>query len=166
MARESASRFGATILLGIGCLPTLCLAEAAPLTHAELTQCASQIQALRQDSARLTQETYRADARKSALEAKAAALRAEGESISPDNTAAAIDLSQRRVEHNRETEAFNTQIGQLRSEIVAINAVKQQYHENCSNRPYRRSDFNGLSNEAQQAMRSGLADVTVPYLGN
>lgn len=159
------NRLSAAVLAGLLSAPLPAVhAEGTPLTHDQLQQCATQVQQLRADSARLTRASFDANAQKSAYEARAQALQAEGAALAPEDVQALTDLNARRQRHNQDLLAFNAQIQQLRSAITALNAVHTEYDRNCSNRPYRRSDFNGLSPTAQQAMRAGLADVTVPYL--
>ncbi len=139
-------------------------AQPALLSHDELHRCATQVQSLRQDSDRLMRQTTQMQARKSSIEAQALKLQAEGDALPADDLRGHLALNERRKQHNEETVAFNAQIAQLKQQIGAVNVVRQQYDQNCSSRSYRRTDFNGLAPDAQQAMRAGLDDVRVPYL--
>lgn len=138
-------------------------ADAGALTRDELHRCATQVQALRSESARLTNESFDANAQKSAYEAKSMQLTAEAEALKPDDMKGSLALAEKQKQHNADLAVFNAKIAQLRKQITEINAVRTQYDQNCSNRPYRRTDFHGMPDASQQAMRAGLSDVTVPY---
>lgn len=139
-------------------------AEAPPLTAAALQACAAQVQQLRSEATRLTQWSAQLETRRSALDQRSVALQAEAAQLDPDALQPQLDLRQRRQQHNGEATAFNAEITHQREAIDRINTVKQDYDRQCSDRPYRRSDFASLSPAAQAAMRAGLDDIAVPYL--
>lgn len=138
-------------------------ADAGALTRDELNRCAAQVQTLRSESARLTSESFDANAQKSAYDARSMQLRAEAEALAPDDIKGSLALAEKQKRHNADLAAFNDRIALLRRQITEINAVRTQYDQNCSNRPYRRTDFHGMPEASQQAMRAGLSDVAVPY---
>lgn len=161
MIRTLAHAIAATLLVQAG--SNAFAADAGALTRDELNRCATQVQTLRSESARLTSESFDANAQKSAYDAKSMQLKAEAEALKPDDMKGSLALAERQKQHNADLAAFNTRIAQLRQQITDINAVRTQYDRNCSNRPYRRTDFHGMPEASQQAMRAGLSDVAVPY---
>ena len=139
-------------------------ADGGALSRDELNHCATQVQALRSESTRLTSESFDANAQKSAYEARSMQLKAQAEALQPDDMKGSLALLEEQKQHNADLAAFNARIAQLRKQITEINTVRTQYDQNCSNRPYRRTDFYGMPETSQKAMQAGLSDVTVPYI--
>lgn len=133
-------------------------AQAPRLEAGELAVCATRVQHLRQESTRLHEAVARLDRRRDALNARTASL----DRMAVDGDAMA--LHDARTRHNDEVQAFNAEIERLRYELGAVNQVKSEYTRDCSGRPYRREDLASLTPTAQNAMRAGLSDITVPYL--
>lgn len=139
-------------------------AEPAPLSSAELARCASDALQLRQESARINQLNATLDQRREAINRRSAALDAESAQLDRSNLDAGLELNARQQQHNADANSFNGEIARIRDDITAINGIKDRYDRSCSERPYRRNDLAALPAAAQAAMRSGLADVEVPYL--
>ncbi len=140
------------------------LAEAPPLSRAELARCASQVQTLRHDAPRLTRTSIEYDQQRLAINRRSAELKTERDNVDPEDLERGLAIRQRLAEHRKRTLAFNARIEQLKRDLEAINALKQDYDRNCARRPYRRDDFEALPTDRQAAMRAGLAGVRVPYL--
>lgn len=126
------------------------MARAEPLTADELARCASQVQRLQQESARLTAVAQRHDALRTEL----------GEEMQ-----AIGDSETRRAQYNARATAFNEEVQAFARELAEINRVKADYAEQCANRQYRQTDLEALPAEQQEAMRAGLDGVLVPYDG-
>jgi hypothetical protein len=161
MTRYLAHAIAATLLMQASA--SAFAADAGALTRDELNRCATQVQTLRSESARLTSESFDANAQKSAYDARSMQLRAEAEALAADDFKGSLALAEKQKQHNADLATFNARIALLRQQITEINAVRTQYDQNCSNRPYRRTDFHGMPEASQQAMRAGLSDVAVPY---
>ena len=161
MTRHLAPAIAATLLMQAS--SSAFAADAGALTRDELNRCATQVQTLRSESARLTSESFDANAQKSAYDARSMQLRAEAEALAADDFKGSLALAEKQKRHNADLATFNARIALLRQQITEINAVRTQYDQNCSNRPYRRTDFHGMPEASQQAMRAGLSDVAVPY---
>lgn len=138
--------------------------EAGPLPREALARCAAQVQTLLDESGRLTQAAVAFDRRRSALDERSAALRAERDAVAEGDLEAGLAVREKLKEHHAQTLAFNASVEQLKREIGSLNALKQDYDGNCANRSYRRSDLEGLPAEQQAAMRAGLRGVQVPYI--
>lgn len=136
----------------------------AQLSPEELAGCASQVQTLRADSVRLLNLHEHNEERRSFINSRYAALQAERRTIDPNDLAKGLDFRQRMQLHVSDAAAFNADIDQLRRELIAINALKTDYDQNCAQRPYRRTDLDALPEPAREAMRAGLSGVQVPYL--
>lgn len=138
----------------------------APLTANALAQCAAQVGILREESARLHARLAASERKRAELDVRSAELKARRDAVDPDDLNASlaakssIDLHQGNIAH------FNTQVEQLKADIVSINKLKQLYDGSCASRSYRRSDFAKLSTNAQAAMKAGLTGVQIPYLGD
>jgi hypothetical protein len=145
-------------------LTPLAQADAAPLKPDELRRCASQVQQLRADSPRLSEQSLEIDRERQQINQQTAALKAEDERLKPDDLKAGLDLHQRRQRNQAQAAALNARLGRLRREIQALNLLKTDYDRNCSNRPYRRADLDTLPENARNAMRAGMSDVQVPYI--
>jgi len=139
-------------------------AEAPPLRLEELRRCASQVQQLRSGSAVLTAQSQRIELERNQINQRTAALSAEDVRLQPDNLKAGLDLHERRQRNQAEAQALNARLDQLRRQIDELNLLKADYDRGCSNRPYRRADLDTLPEPARAAMRSGMADVQVPYI--
>lgn len=139
-------------------------AEAPPLSAPELSRCATQVQNLRAESLRLTQKNTEMEPRRRAINERSVALKAERDAVPADDMDRSLAVRQSLQEHHAQTVEFNTQVEQLKREIVAVNALKQDYDRDCANRPYRRSDLAALPDAQRSAMQVGLGGVQVPYL--
>lgn len=138
-------------------------AQETPLSAAALVRCADQALTLRTESAQIQARLPQLEARRRELDGRAAALQAQARSDTGE-LRAGLSLYERRRQHNDEVLALNAQVERIRGEIHSLNAVRQEYHGRCANRPYRRADLNALPAAQREAMRAGLADVQVPYL--
>ncbi|MFA5940197.1 MAG: hypothetical protein WC809_12640 [Sinimarinibacterium sp.] len=140
--------------------------DAVPLSADELARCASQVQQLRTESARLLGDNARLDVQRASIFDRRRQIDAEAAAQSRDDLAKGMGLSERRQGLNAEVTSFNARIDQIRRDIAAINQTKLDYEQSCAQRPYRRRDLEQLPQAAQDAMRAGLADVEVPYIEN
>lgn len=152
------------LLLAATLLSGTAQAQAEPLSAEALAQCASKVQHLRSEAPRLLVRSEQSDVQRESILQRQRALAEEAKNIGSEDLRAGLDYSERRRLLNDEARTFNAGIERLRAEIDAINLVKQQYDAACAQRPYRRSDFERLSPEAQAAMRAGLDGIEVPYL--
>ena len=159
MRRHSSNLMGATLFASMAAS-----AEVPPLSLNELRACASQVQQLRSESNRLVDLSPRNDLRRNTINARTAALNAERARLSSDDLKSGLNFHQRNKAHHSDTLAFNAEMAQYRSDVVAVNALKSRYDQQCNGRPYRRSDFDSLTESQRQAMRIGLSDIEVPYL--
>ncbi|MDB5969244.1 MAG: hypothetical protein JWQ90_1694 [Hydrocarboniphaga sp.] len=139
-------------------------AQGSALTLPELQRCASQVQQLRQDSARLTQQSRQLDAERSAIMQRTDELNAEQAKLSADDLKNGLALHERRKSNQQQALALNTRVVPLRREIDTLNLLKTDYDRNCSSRPYRRADLDTLPEAQRSAMRAGMGDVQVPYI--
>lgn len=136
-------------------------ASEQPLSADELARCAQQVRHLRSAAPRLLQQNAQLEAQRENLMQRQREL---------DSAVAAADLDthlalqDRRLQLRDAMTAHNARVETLRTEITALNGIWKHYDAQCSNRSYRRSDFERLAPEAQAAMRAGLADVQVPYI--
>lgn len=154
--------------LGLGFALSLLAANVAqaqtPLSKEALSKCASQVQSLRDESARLTQKNAEVDLRRSAINERSAALKTERDNLKPDDLQGGLALRQSLQQHSLDTLAFNADVEKLKSDIRAVNEVKKDYDGNCANRSYKRADLDALPEAAQSAMRNGLGGVQVPFI--
>jgi hypothetical protein len=139
-------------------------AEGPPLSATELARCASQVQTLRSESARIDQLSKQHDQTRARIQQRNAAFQQENQALAPDDLKGGLELRQRVQQHNAETTVFNTEIDKIRGEITALNALRDDYDRNCASRSYRRADLDRLPEPARNAMRAGLSGVLVPYL--
>jgi hypothetical protein len=153
-----------TLLLAVPLLAGAAQAQVEPLASEALMQCASKVLQLRTEAPQLLARSEQSDLQRESILQRQRALTEEAQGIGSEDLRAGLDYSERRRLLNEEASAFNTAMAQLRAEIDAINVVKQHYHASCAQRPYRRSDFERLSPEAQAAMRAGLDGIEVPYI--
>jgi hypothetical protein len=153
-----------TLLLAVPLLAGAAQAQVEPLSAGALAQCASKVQQLRMEAPQLLARSEQSDLQRESIRQRQQALTEEAQGIGSEDLRAGLDYSERRRLLNEEASAFNIAMAQLRAEIDAINVVKQHYHANCAQRPYRRSDFERLTVEAQAAMRAGLEGIEVPYI--
>lgn len=140
-------------------------AQPVPLTADALAQCARQVQQLRSESPQLLARVNQYERQREAFLQRSGGLKTEAERLHPDNLQAGLDLRERRSRLNAEITTFNQTIANVRQEIVALNGTKDAYDQECSRRPYRRSDFERLPAAAQAAMKAGMADIAVPFIG-
>lgn len=140
-------------------------AEPAPLAADALARCATQVDSLRSESARLTQKNAEFDARRNSINARTASLRAERDQVPANDLQAGLAMREKLKEHHEQTIAFNASVETLKREIEAVNVLKREYDSQCANRPYRRADLEALPAAQQAAMRAGLSGVQVPYIG-
>ncbi|MGQ0698976.1 MAG: hypothetical protein ACT4PZ_12130 [Panacagrimonas sp.] len=138
--------------------------QAPALSAEQLARCAGQVQSLRDESARIHTLNAQHDRTRDAINARSAALKAERNTIDPDDLDAGLNLRERLAQHTANTLAFNAEIAKIRGEINAVSALKDEYDRNCAQRPYRRTDFDSLPEAARNAMRAGLSGVQVPFL--
>lgn len=139
-------------------------AQPGPLSVPELRRCAAQVQELRAESGRILAQNARNDLRRDALNQRSEALRSERARLSAEDLKSGLGFHDRNQRHRDELIAFNTEVEQLKRDIVAVDALKRDYQTGCASRPYRRSDLDALPETERNAMRRGLADVEVPYL--
>lgn len=139
-------------------------AEGPPLSANELARCASQVQTLRGESARIDQLSKQHDQTRARIAQRNAAFQLENQALATDDLKGGLELRQRVQQHNAETSAFNAEIDKIREEITALNALRDDYDRHCARRSYRRADLDHLPEPARNAMRAGLAGVQVPYL--
>lgn len=139
-------------------------AQSAPLAPDVLARCASQVQQLREESARLTQKNAEIALRRNAINERSAVLKAERDALKTDDAQGGLALRQRLQDHQAQTLAFNAEVENLKSEIRAVNVLKGDYDGTCANRSYRRADLDALPESARNAMRVGLGGVQVPYV--
>ena len=152
------------MLLAVPLLAQAAHAQPQPLSAEALARCASKVEHLRSEAPRLLARSDAADVQRESIRQRQQAMSEEARGIGSDDLRAGLDYSERRRLLNEEARAFNAGIEGLRREIDAINVVKQQYHAQCAQRPYRRADFERLSQAAQAAMRAGLEGIEVPYI--
>lgn len=138
--------------------------EFPPLTLDALSRCASQVQTLRSESERITRASAAMDQRRDAINERSAQLERERDQPTGDDLASGLEFQQRMIKHQTQVVMFNSEIESLRGEITALNALKFDYEQRCARRPYKRSDLEKLPQADQQAMRTGLNDVKVPYI--
>lgn len=129
--------------------------EQLPLTASQLRQCALQIQTLRRRSMALMDQNQQLQRRLQKLSKAHAKL-------DPKNN----DNQQAWAQYNARAADYNRDMARFRSDVVAINEIKQTYDQNCANRSFRQADFQQLSKALQFAMRAGLSDIRVPRLAN
>lgn len=153
----------AAALSGLGTLSTVSANE-VPLDREALNACATQVHNLRVESIRLTQKNSELEPRRRAINERSAALKAERDAVPGDDFERSLAVRKSLQEHHAQTLAFNAEVEQLKREIVAVNALKQDYDRSCANRPYRRSDLAALPEAQRGAMQTGLNSVQVPYL--
>jgi Skp family chaperone for outer membrane proteins len=139
-------------------------AEAEPLAAPALARCATQVQTLREESARLNARNEEIDARRSSINARKAALDAERPTLPPDDLAKGLDFRQRAKAQQADAVQLNADLEQLKREVAVLNRLKDDYDANCAQRSYRRKDLDALPPAAQAAMRAGMNDVQVPYV--
>ena len=137
----------------------------APLAPDALARCATQVQTLRQESARLLQTNSEYEVRRNTYNARSATLKAERDALTPDDLAAGLAWKQRQQEHQAQLVAFNADVEKLKTDIRAVNVVKREYDAGCAGRPYRQDDLKALPEPMRNAMTSGLGGVEVPTLG-
>lgn len=125
------------------------------LTVDELRECARMVKTLRQRSAAIHERLQQMDQRRAAL----ARQRARMQQSDKNNQKA-------WAQYNEAAAAFNDDMARIRSDIRAINAVKRRYDRHCANQPYRDATLQKLPANLQEAMKAGLANVRVPYMGN
>lgn len=143
---------------------TVAVAEGKPLSLPELQRCSGQVQQLRADSAKLTQQSQQLNAERDAINQRTAALTAEDAKTAQTDLKNGLALHQRRMDNQAQAAALNARIAPLRREIDSLNLVKADYDRNCSGRPYRRADLESLPESQRSAMRAGMGDVQVPYI--
>ena len=117
------------------------------LTAEQLAHCASQVQTLRPESARLNDVAQQNESRRAAL-----AQQHGGANQSADLV----------IKYNQAAAAFNNHMQQFRQDVAEINAIRTAYDQRCANRSFRRADLEALPPSLADAMRAGLADVQVP----
>lgn len=130
-----------------------------------LARCATQVQTLRQESARLMQTNAEYEVRRNAYNERTSTLKAERDQLGPEDLAGGLAWKQRQQEHQAQLVAFNADVEKLKTDIRAINVVKRDYDGACAGRPYRQEDLKALPESAQKAMSTGLGGVEVPTLG-
>lgn len=146
-------------------LVTAAAAQApTPMTIEELRGCAQQIQHLRTESPRLLTRNAAQDERLTRILDERRSLEQRRSALGRDDLEAGLAIRARQAELNTEARALNAEVQQLRDDITAIGAVRDDYDRACSGRPMRRSDVEQLSAADQAALRSGLRDVQVPFL--
>lgn len=162
---KAATMRAAMLLSGAaaGLMPEAAKAADA-LAASQLQQCARQVSQLRQDSPVLTAQSEAIERERDAINRRTAELDAEDARIERDNLKAGLDLHQRRLDNQQRAKALNARLATLVAQIDALNALKADYDQRCSDRPYRRADLLALPAEQQAAMRAGLGDVQVPYI--
>jgi uncharacterized protein YaiL (DUF2058 family) len=139
-------------------------AEGTPLTLPELQRCSSQVQQLRSDSSKLTQQSTQLTAERDVINQRTAALTAEDAKTAQTDLKNGLALHQRRMDNQAQAAALNARIAPLRRDIDSLNVLKADYDRNCSGRPYRRADLDTLPEGQRSAMRAGMNDVQVPYI--
>jgi hypothetical protein len=139
-------------------------AESAPLSAEALARCANQVHTLRDESGRLTAKNAEFDQRRTAINQRSVALKAEREQVPPNDLQAGLAMREKLKLHHEQTLAFNASVEQLKREIDSLNALKRDYDGNCASRSYRRADLEALPSAHQEAMRAGLGGVQVPYI--
>jgi prefoldin subunit 5 len=139
-------------------------AQTTALSLPELQRCATQVQQLRQDSARLTQQSNQLGTQRDAIDQRTAALTAEDAKTAETDLKNGLALHQQRMDNQAQAAALNAQIASLHREIDSLNVLKADYDHNCAARSYKRSDLNTLPQAQQAAMRAGMSDVQVPYV--
>lgn len=137
---------------------------AAPLDSAALNLCATQVNNLRVESNRINQKNAELDVRRKAINERSASIKIERDNVPADNLERGLAVRASLQEHVSQTVKFNAEIEQIKRDIVAVNALKQQYDSGCANRPYRRKDLAALPEVQRAAMQAGLGGVQVPYL--
>lgn len=157
--KEWIGRFALTVLLATGSVH----AQDA-LSIQALAQCATQVQHLREESARLNRHNGELDVQRKDINQRSAALQAERASLAPDDVEKGLNYRQRLQAHNANTLAFNARIEQIRLDIDAINVRKLEYDRECAKRPYHRADLDTLPTAQREAMRAGLSGVEIPYI--
>lgn len=160
-------RWIAPTLTTVACVlaaPHAAAQNTAPLAPDVLARCATQVQQLREESARLTQKSAEADVRRNAINERSAALKAERDALKSDDLEGGLAVRQRLQDHHAQTVAFNAEVEKLKTEIRAVNVLKREYDANCANRSYRRADLEALPESSRNAMRVGLGGVQVPYI--
>ena len=139
--------------------------SSAPALSAEaLARCAAQVQTLREESTRINQKNAEYDIRRKAINERTVMLKAERDSPQAKELEPGLAFRKSLEEHHAATLAFNAEIEQIKRDIVAVTALKQDYDTSCANRSYRRADLDAMPEAARTAMRAGLGDVQVPYL--
>lgn len=156
-------RYTAALSLGLTAA-AIAHAESQPLTLPELQRCASQVQQLRQDSARLTQQSSQLAAERDAINQRSAALTAEDARTAQTDLKNGLALHQRRMDNQAQAVALNARLAPLHREIDSLNLLKADYDRNCSGRPYRRAELDTLPEAQRVAMRAGMSDLRVPYI--
>lgn len=139
-------------------------AEGSALSLPELQRCSIQVQQLRNDSSKLTQQSMQLNAERDAINQRTAALTAEDAKTAQTDLKNGLALHQRRMDNQAQAAALNARIAPLRREIDTLNLLKADYDRNCSGRPYRRADLDTLPEAQRSAMRAGMGDVQVPYI--
>lgn len=130
-----------------------------------LARCASQVQTLRQESARLLQTNAEYEVRRNAYNERSSTLKTNRDELEPDDLAGGLAWKQRQQEHQAQLIAFNADVEKLKVDIRALNVVKRDYDATCAGKPYRQEDLKALPKSAQNAMSTGLGGVEVPTLG-
>jgi hypothetical protein len=125
----------------------------APLDAQALSQCAGMALRLRSESPELQRQAVDNNRQRQALSRQHAAI--------DSGTDGDAD---RWLRYNAAAAAFNEHMARFRHAVVELNEVKQRYARGCAGRPYDNADLASLSPAEQQAMRAGLADISVPYL--
>lgn len=138
--------------------------DSAPLTPQDLARCAAQVETLRADSSALTQRNAEYETRRNALNARTAELKLERDAVNPDDLDTGLAVRAKLNEQRERTLAFNSDVAKLRTDLKALNALKQDYDARCANRSYRRADLDAMPPATRDAMRAGLGGVAVPYL--
>lgn len=150
-------------------LPLIAFAAAAnntPLTAPALQQCANHALTLRTESARLLRENAALDVRRASINQRLDALQTERAALPPDDLDRGLALHERNRQYQEDARVFNEDIDTYKQKVIALNEVRQTYDAECADRSYQRSDLEALPAAAQDAMRRGLSDVQVPFLGN
>ncbi|QHS08774.1 hypothetical protein [Sinimarinibacterium sp. NLF-5-8] len=137
---------------------------APPLDASQLQVCAEQVQRLQQESPVLLAQSQQSQIKLQGLLQRRRALN-DAAGGGDESLQAYLTPQQQRAQLDRDIGAFNHQVDDLRARIAALDALKRDYDQRCAGRSYRRSDFAQLSDARQAAMRAGLAQVRVPYLG-
>lgn len=150
------------MVLSIGLAASDAQAERAPLSAAELAQCADQVQTLRARSAQLNEKNAEFEKRRADIKTRTNALK-NSEASANTGTQASSSHNQKNIRLKATIAQFNDDIEQFRNKVVALNQVKENYDAGCSGRSYRRSDFSNLKPASRAAMKAGLGDVQVPY---